>query len=115
MVAAEHPYRRPDVDHTRAIQAIRVAAALADRFRVLVQPKTYNSPEELSNVLGEARQVFPAIWSQLDEARAALVQQGIPVAAYDELRARDATRAGGVLDVDIVASELGIGGHSGVR
>lgn len=98
-MGAEHPYRQADVDFSRAIRSIRIAAALNEQYRVLAQPKNYRDRDELSRVLGEARQLYPEIWANLDDARNALAQRGIDVTGYDALRAHDATRAGGVLDV----------------
>jgi hypothetical protein len=93
------PYRQSSVDFSRAIRSIRVAAALNEQYAVLARAKSYSNPDELSRVIGEARQLYPEIWANLDDARNALAERGISVAAYDELRARQATRAGGVLDV----------------
>jgi hypothetical protein len=108
-MAATAPYREPGVDFTHAIRSIRVASALNERYRVLAQPKTYRDRDELSNVLGEARQLFPEIWSNLDDARTAPAEHGIDVAGYDALRANPATRAGGVLDVKATDNVLAPG------
>ena len=101
-MVAEHPYRQPNVDVSGAVRSIRVAAALSERYAVISRAKTYQSPEELSNTIGEARQLYPEIWANLDDARDVLVRQGIAMAEYNALRAKDATRAGGVLDVQAV-------------
>lgn len=93
------PYRQPGIDLSAAISSVRVAAALNERFAVLAEPRTYREPEELSSVIGEARQLYPQIWSHLDDARTALVRQGVEVSGYDELRASSEASAPGVLDV----------------
>jgi hypothetical protein len=104
------PYRHADVDFSRVIRSIRVAAALNEQFGVLAQPKTYHERDELSRVIGEVRQLYPEIWANLDDARDALAKRGIDVAPYDELRAHPATRAGGVLDVQATERQIPIGG-----
>jgi hypothetical protein len=96
---SSHPFRQPGVDVSAAVRSIRIAAALSDRFAVVARPITYRSPEELSNVIGEARQLYPEIWANLDNARDALSRQGLEVAAYDALRAREAPAPSGVLEV----------------
>jgi len=100
----DHPYRRPSADLSNAVRSIRMAAALNERFGTVAKKTSYSSREELSNALGEARQLFPEIWSLLDSARGELANRGIDVAAYDRLRALDATRDAGVVSVDVVES-----------
>jgi hypothetical protein len=95
-----HPYRQHDVDLSGAIRSIRIAVTLNERFGVIAQPKTYHSGEQLSDMLSEARQLYPEIWRHLDDARKALAQRGNVVAAYDELRGSDAARAPAILDVE---------------
>ena len=88
-------------DLAAPVRSIRVATALADRFRTLMQRRDYYDDEQFENVLGEARQTYPSIWSNLDDARAAPALQSIDLSAYDALRATDAARLGGVVDVDL--------------
>ena len=67
------------------VQSIRVATALFDRVGVLGKPRSMKASEaELA--IGEAQQLFPEIWSNLDDARNALAAQDRDVAAYDLLR-----------------------------
>ena len=92
-----------------AIRSIRVAEALTERFGVVSRPQTYARMDELQNALGEARQLYPEIWTNLDHARAMLLQRGVDLAAYDVVRNSDVARAGGVLDVtgtDGVSGEI---------
>jgi hypothetical protein len=90
-----------------AVRSLRVAAALNDRFGEIARPKHYRDPEELENMLGEARQIYPAIWSNLDDAHAHLGQLGIKVPEYPQLRATPAARDAGVLDVRVEDAVLG--------
>jgi hypothetical protein len=98
-MASNNPYRSSGADFSDAVRAIRVAVALNEQYGVIVRPKNYSDPDELSRVIGEARQLFPAIWSNLDHARDALLRHGREVGRYDEIRSQAAVAAGGVLDV----------------
>lgn len=104
--AADHPYRQQAGDVSGVVRSIRVAAALNERFGELLRKKSYYSDEDLSNTLGEVRQLYPEIWSNLDDARNALVARGLSVDAYEELRASNDARSGGVLDVDVTDATL---------
>lgn len=86
-------------DVSRIVQSIRVAKALAERVGVLMQPGEFE-PEVLSNRLGELRQLYPEVWSHLDDARKQLAALGKDVSHYDALRARPHAHAGGILDVE---------------
>jgi hypothetical protein len=97
-------------DMSGVVRSIRVGAALNDRFGELLSKKNYLSDEDLSSTLGEVRQLYPEIWSNLDDARNALAARGVPVEAYDSLRSSAAARGGGVLDVDLTENVLGRGG-----
>lgn len=99
------PYRTP-AEATSVVQSIRVGAALNEQFGALLRRRIYNDPERLASLLGEARQLYPEIWSNLDDARKALVERGIPTDAYDALRASSAARKGGVLDVQVTEQTL---------
>ncbi len=98
---ADNPFRQSGVDNTATVRSIRVAAALNERLGDLLRKTNYASDEELANALGEARQLYPEIWSHLDDARRALARRGITVLAYDELRSSTAAQQGGVLDVEV--------------
>jgi hypothetical protein len=109
-MAREHPYRADDhADVMPAVRSLRVAAALNDRFGELARPRRYDNPEALANALGEARQIYPEIWSNLDDAHAHLGKLGTTVPEYPQLRATPAARDAGVLDVDV--KEFGLGGR----
>lgn len=107
------------------VRSIRVAAALNERVGELVRPKQYDSDEELGNVLGELRQLYPEVWSHLDDARAALARRGIVVDAYEVLRVSPEARSGGVLDVELTGSrgmgdwtkeaQLNVAGHEAAK
>jgi hypothetical protein len=87
-------------DVSSIIRSIRVATALNERVGVLMQGGEFDR-EVLANRLGELRQLYPEVWSHLDDAREQLVARGSDVAHYDALRARPATHAGGVLQVHV--------------
>jgi len=109
-VAPEHPYRADNHnDVMPAVRSLRVAAALNDRFGEIARPKTFDSPEALANMLGEARQIYPAIWANLDDSHAHLGQLGITVPEYTQLRATPAARDAGVLEVNV--KDEGLGGR----
>jgi hypothetical protein len=101
------------------VRSIRVASALADRFGSLIRVRDYRDAEQFENVLGEARQIYPAIWSNLDDARMALAARDIDLTAYDSLRAMPVAHLGGVLDVDVdadaKAASFNSAGHAAAR
>jgi hypothetical protein len=82
------PYREPGHDLSMPIQAIRVAAALNARCGDLMRSKLTDQLGigDVESVAGEVRQVYPAMWSQLDSARASLARHGIDVSTYDAVR-----------------------------
>jgi hypothetical protein len=92
------------------VRSVRVATALADRFAILMQPGSYTNDEKFDNVLGEARQIYPSIWSNLDDARLALAARDVDLSAYDQLRATPAARLGGIGDVNVQEKTLITGG-----
>jgi hypothetical protein len=73
------------------VQSIRVAAILVERLGVLGKPREMKE-SELELVIGEAQQVYPAVWSHFDDARTALVAMGRDVAAFDQLRRAEGTQ-----------------------
>jgi hypothetical protein len=86
---------------TDPVQSIRVAGALADRFRdILTGPRFLNETvSEFEVRIGEAQQIYPEIWRHLDEARAALVAAGVDTSAFDDLRRGELAQLG-VTDID---------------
>ena len=81
-----------------AVQSIRVAVALNERFGAILREARVNQTvAEFELKIGEAQQIYPEIWRHLDEARAAIGQRGTAVASYDALRA---TERPGQLAVD---------------
>lgn len=83
-----------------AVQSVRVALALCDRFTELMKgPTTVRAAKQrgalvgvagdqegLSMRIGEAQQIYPEIWQHLDTARATLAKRGVDVAAFDRIR-----------------------------
>lgn len=82
----------------RIVQSLRVAKTLAERAYGLTRPGELG-PEAMSHRLSELRQLYPQIWSLLDDARTQLAALGKDVSHYDAIRAKPAASAGGVLDV----------------
>ena len=74
MKDAQHPYRQQGDDLSDVVRSVRIAGALNERLAELFRPKQFYSDEELSNVLGEVRQLYPQIWSHLDDAHAGLAR-----------------------------------------
>lgn len=95
-----------------AVQSIRVAAALHERFGELLRsPRLEQSIAELELRIGEAQQLYPEIWRHLDDARATLAGRGVNVAAFDEIRASEPRGSLGVVDVDVKQDvSIGFGG-----
>ena len=106
------PYRAQAHDFTAAVSSIRTAQALNERFGVLIRPSNTHDDEKFSSTLGEARQLYPNIWSHLDQARNDLAQRGIPVERYDALRADRAVDQGAVLDVEVEQDAFTIPGRA---
>lgn len=87
-------------DTARIVQSLRVAKTLAERLYGLTRPAELG-PEAMSHRLGELRQLYPQVWSLLDDARTQLAALGKDVSHYDALRAKPAATAGGILDVQL--------------
>jgi hypothetical protein len=104
------PYRAQPHDFTAAIASIRTAQALNDRLAVLLRADTTHDGEQFSSVIGEARQLYPNIWSHLDQARNDLAQRGVSVERYDAIRADEIIDRGAILDVEITEQALSIRG-----
>jgi hypothetical protein len=104
-----------------AIQSVRVAVALCDRFaELLIGPSHVTARkqqgallgfsgnrDELSLRIGEAQQLYPEIWRHLDEARTAFATRGIDVTAYDGLRDVEGVGLGAAVDVE--SAKHGVG------
>jgi hypothetical protein len=104
------PYRKPNVDVSASVRAIRMAAALNDRYGAIIRSRTYRDANALSIALGEANQLYPEIWVLLDEARRALADRDIDVSLYDAVRTSPAARAPAVLDMDTGFAAIVSGG-----
>ncbi len=87
-------------DTQRIVQALRAAKTLAERAYEMTRPAELGM-EAMSHRLSELRQLYPQIWSLLDDARRELAALGKDVSHYDALRAKPAASAGGVLDVQL--------------
>ncbi len=106
-VTPKHPYRADKHnDVMPAVRSLRVAIELNEQFGEMARPKTYDNSDALSDMLGEARQIYPAIWSNLDDAHVHLGRLGTKVPKYTQLRATPATRDAGVLEVTVEGGGL---------
>src|SRR4051812_14889625 len=86
-----------------AVQSVRVAVALLDRFADLLKGPSQvaarklkrhvigvsGNQDDFSLRIGEAQQVYPEIWRHLDDARSGFAGRGIDVTTYDALRAAE--------------------------
>ncbi len=106
------PYRAQAHDFSSAVASIRTAQALNERLAVLIKSETTTNDEAFSNKLGEARQLYPNIWSHLDQARNELAQRGMPVERYDAIRADPSIDKGAVLDVEVANDAFTIPGRA---
>jgi hypothetical protein len=85
------------------VRSTRVAVALCDRFAELTKGPTVvtahkgrgaligvkGNDEEFSLRVNEANQIYPDIWSHLDDARKALAARGVDVTAFDTIREKE--------------------------
>jgi hypothetical protein len=85
------------------VRSTRVAVALCDRFQELTRGPTTvtaakgrtaligvkGNDEEFSLRVNEANQIYPDIWSHLDDARKALVARNVDVSAFDTIREKE--------------------------
>lgn len=85
-----------------AVQCLQVASTIAERFRTLASMGAASNGTDIAAAelrIGEANQIYPEIWQQLDRARALLVARGTDVANYDAFRAAEPQGAPGVTRV----------------
>jgi hypothetical protein len=77
------------------VRSIQIASTLVDRLEELVRPSAGSklagvvagpAGDALELRIGEAQQIAPEIWRHLDDARRGLVERGIDVADFDEIR-----------------------------
>jgi hypothetical protein len=77
------------------VRSIQIASTLVDRLGELVHPSLGSklagvvggpAGDALELRVGEAQQIAPEIWRHLDDARRGLVERGIDVADFDEIR-----------------------------
>jgi len=83
------------------VRAVRVVVALTERFGELTR-KTFGAPDAMSLVIGEAEQIYPEIWSQLDLARKAFAEMGCDTKEFDTIRAYEPRGSLGILDMRLV-------------
>ena len=86
---------------TDPVRAIRMAAALNQRYGALLRQRTGDSLDALELKIGESQQIYPEIWRYMDEARDALAQRGIVVESYDQIRATEEPGQLAVTDVEV--------------
>ncbi|HEY4058732.1 MAG TPA: hypothetical protein VGM39_19095 [Kofleriaceae bacterium] len=110
----------PAVPLDPAVRSVRIAAALCERFEELMRGPTQvratkarraligvtGDETGMSLRLGEAQQLYPEIWSHLDDARNAFAAKGTDVSGYDSIR----THEGSAMGVDVQTTEASYGG-----
>ncbi|MEO7095224.1 MAG: hypothetical protein ABI175_18330 [Polyangiales bacterium] len=86
-----------------AIRSVRIAATLNERFGTIMRaPVTQaGGMGELELRIGEAQQIYPEIWTHMDEARATLAARGVDTSAYDKVRATEPKGSLGVSRVEV--------------
>jgi len=91
---------------TDPVTAIRMAAALNDRYGALIKSSSEigDNVDAFELKIGEAQQLYPEIWRYLDEARAALSERADELARFDEIRATE--RPGQLAVTNIEGSDL---------
>jgi hypothetical protein len=108
-----------------AIRSVRVASVLCDRFAELLKGPTTvvagktrraligvkGNEDELSLRLGEAQQIYPEIWSHLDEARKAFAARGVDLSAFDLLRENERQFVGTGAAVNVKFQQFGDPGY----
>lgn len=96
-----------------AVRSVRIAATLNERFVAIMRaPVTQaGGMGELELRIGEAQQIYPEIWTHLDEARATLAGRGVSTAAYDKVRATEPKGSIGVSRVEVEGYSTTLSGH----
>lgn len=86
-----------------AVRSIRIAATLNERFRALMETPIgpTQGTSELELRIGEAQQIYPEIWSHLDEGRSVLAGRGVETSRFDAVRALEPKGSLGVSRVDL--------------
>ncbi len=95
-------------DLTPAVRSIRIATTLIEQFAELLGRRSFLDAEDIGPLLGEARQLYPEIWSHLDDARTVLAERGINIVHYDTLRATEPPGSPGVLEVTEAKDKVGV-------
>jgi hypothetical protein len=104
-----------------AVRSVRVAVALCDRFEQLLKGPTVvtahkgrgaligvkGNDEEFSLRVNEAQQIYPEIWSHLDDARQGFAGRGVNVAGFDALRENERQFIGTGAGVDMKYAQYG--------
>lgn len=86
-----------------AIRSVRIASALHQRFGAVMGGNATQvaSASALELRIGEAQQIYPEIWTHLDEGRTVLAARGVDTSAYDAVRATEPKGSLGVKRVEI--------------
>jgi hypothetical protein len=96
-----------------AVRSVRIAATLNERFAAIMRaPVTQaGGMGALELRIGEAQQIYPEIWTHLDEARATLAGRGVSTTAYDAVRAMEPKGSLGVSRVELEGYATTLTGH----
>ncbi|HTL34931.1 MAG TPA: hypothetical protein VL326_17500, partial [Kofleriaceae bacterium] len=104
-----------------AVRSVRVAVALCDRFDELMKGPTVitahktrralvgvkGNDDEFSLRVNQAQQIYPEIWSHLDDARKGFAARGIDMTGYDVLRENERQFVGTGAGIDMKYTEYG--------
>jgi hypothetical protein len=98
---------------TTLVRSVLTADSLMNDYlraaREMSSRMSANDEEGFRVHLAEANRLYPAIWDQLDQARAAAVADGVPTADYDALRAeRDTSTKAAGLEYDASEWEIDV-------
>jgi len=87
------------------VRAIRIADTLVARLGAVMRfgPLGPTDLDDFELRIGEAQQIYPEIWSHLDQARTALVARGVNTSAFDAIRAEEPKGSLGVTRVDVAS------------
>jgi hypothetical protein len=107
------PFRVAANDLTAPTRSIQIARTLMDRYAELVRQGDggllglgTRNVDNMELIIGEASQIYPEIWSNLDAAYAALQKRGVDVPQYPALRG-SGSNGSGILGVDVRSVGLG--------